>query len=465
MNALTQPIRIVFNTREPGYRTKTWFAYVAVFTLLAGDAVRYSIGWAGWGVLLGLLGIGIFTLFFRSKKAGLEGAMVWFSRMPVLLYLLLGWMLASATWSAYQPVTALALVAQYATTMLGVFLAGMFSWRHLLRIFANVIRTIIFSSIVFELIAAFTGPIAPIFGNYEGDRPPAPEYYWSRGNLLEGERIQGIVGNSNLLAYVAMLGLVIFAVEYAILAGPRWLAVVGLAGSALCLALAKSAGIGFAMAAIVAAAIVSIAAEGKDRDTRHRYYRFAWFTAGAVGFFVLVYRAQVFEFFGKSPDMTGRSGIWKLVLGLIGERPNLGWGWISYWVPGVKPYDGLVVIKGVPYFQAHNAYLDMWLQLGLVGLVLFLGLLVVTFVKLWRLAVRHTSVLYLWPILVFVGLLAQNLTESRMLIEMGWAFLVLFAIKANEPSEALEPKGRSPKRARLLSLGPLRSRFQRRTNR
>ena len=465
MTALTQPIRIVFNTKEPGYRTKTWFAYVGVFTLFAGDAVRYSIGWLGWGILLGLLALGSFTLFFTSKRAGLEGPKVWLSRIPVPLYLLLGWMLTSLLWSNYRPITALAVVAQLATTLYGVFLAGLFSWRHLLRIFTNVIRAILFSSLVFEVIAAVTGPIAPIFGNYSGNTPPAPEYYWSRGNLLQGERIQGIVGNSNLLAYVAMVGLVVFAVEYAIVAGPRWLSVLGMATSALCIALAKSAGIGFAMMAIVAAAVVSIAAEGKDRDTRHRYYRFAWFTAGIAAFFVLVYRAQVFEFFGKSPDMTGRSGIWKLVIKLIAERPTLGWGWISYWVPGVKPYDGLVVIKGVPYYQAHNAYLDMWLQLGMVGLALFIALLVVTFVKLWRLAVRHTSVLYLWPILTFMGIIAQNLTESRMLIEIGWVFVALFAVKANEPSEALEPRGKSPKRARLRALGLLQNRFQQRKDR
>ncbi|MEY4043356.1 MAG: hypothetical protein RL529_923 [Actinomycetota bacterium] len=40
MNALTQPIRVIFNTREKGYRAKTWVASIAVFTLMAGDAVR-----------------------------------------------------------------------------------------------------------------------------------------------------------------------------------------------------------------------------------------------------------------------------------------------------------------------------------------------------------------------------------------------------------------------------------------
>ncbi|MEY3677387.1 MAG: hypothetical protein RL351_614, partial [Actinomycetota bacterium] len=47
MTALTRPIRVVFNTREKGYRSKTWTASLGVFTLMAGDAVRYSIGWFG----------------------------------------------------------------------------------------------------------------------------------------------------------------------------------------------------------------------------------------------------------------------------------------------------------------------------------------------------------------------------------------------------------------------------------
>ena len=65
MNAMTQPIRVILNTREPGFRAKTYLAYVALFTLLAGDAVRYSVGWWGWGaVLVTLFG---FTLYNLGK--------------------------------------------------------------------------------------------------------------------------------------------------------------------------------------------------------------------------------------------------------------------------------------------------------------------------------------------------------------------------------------------------------------
>ena len=448
MTALTRPIRVVFNTREKGYRAKTWTASLGVFTLMAGDAVRYSIGWWGWGALL--ISLLAFSLYLFAKSGPSQSI----REIPWTLWAVLGWMALTIIWSAYPAISALAVFSQVATTAFALFLVGMFSWRHLLRVFANVIRFILGASLVFEFISAaiIRGPIAPIFKNYEGNKPPAEAYYWIQGHLFDGERIQGIVGNSNLLAFVGMLGVITFAVEYAIIGTKRWISAVCLIGSLGAIFLAKSAGIGFAMTAVVVAAIVSIAAEGKDRETRHMYYRFAWAFAGTVAVIVLFYRAEVFEFFGKSPDMTGRSGIWKLVLGLIQQRPIFGWGWTSHWVPGVAPYEGLVVIKHVPYYQAHNAYLDVALQLGAIGAVLFAIMLLIAFVKLWRLAVRHTVALYLWPILVFMGLLVWSLTESRMLIEIGWVLLMIFVIKVNEPEEMLEPRGRTPKRARLLNF-------------
>jgi exopolysaccharide production protein ExoQ len=448
MTALTRPIRVVFNTREPGYRSKTWVASLGVFTLMAGDAIRYSIGWWGWGsVLVILLSISLY-LFAKQQPS------VTLREVPWALWAVLGWMTLSIIWSAYAAVSALAVFSQLATTAFALFLVGMFSWRHLLRIFSNVIRFILATSLIFEFIAAaiIRGPIAPIFKNYEGDKPPAEAYYWIQGNLFDGDRIQGIVGNSNLLAFVGMLGLVTFAVEYAIIGTQRWISAVSFIAAFGTVLLARSAGIGFAMTAVAVAAIVSIAAEGKDRDTRHKYYRIAWAFAGTVGVIVLFYRAEVFEFFGKSPDMTGRSGIWKLVLGLIGQRPVAGWGWTGHWMPGVEPFEGLVVIGKVPYYQAHNAYLDVAMQLGFIGAALFAIMLLITFVKLWRLAVRHTVALYLWPILVFMGLAVWSLTESRMLIEIGWVLLMVFVIKVNQPEEMLEPRGRSPKWARMLNF-------------
>ena len=456
MNAMTQPIRVILNTREPGFRAKTYLAYVALFTLLAGDAVRYSMGWWGWGaVLVTLFGFTLYYFFTGEPKRILK-------QIPWPLIALLVLMPISIIYSNYQMFSAIASFAQYATSLFALFLAAAFSWRHLLRIFSNVVRVILAASLLFEFVAAaiVRGPIAPIFKNYEGDTPPASAYYWTRAHLFDGDRIQGIVGNSNILAFIAMIGLVVFAIDYAVSATPKWLSASSLALAAAMLLLSKSAGVAFAVAAIAVAATVALIVEGKDRDLRHRIYRWVWACAGVVSIVVLINRAEVFTFFGKTPDMTGRSTIWKLVLGLIAERPIQGWGWISHWMPGVEPFEGLVVINKVPYYQAHNAYLDMWLQLGALGLLLLLILVAMTFVKLWRLGVRHTNPLYLWPMLVFFGLLAQNLTESRMLLEIGWVLLVLMAVKANDPDDLLEPRGKTPKRARLLGRGLRRNQSQ-----
>ena len=205
---------------------------------------------------------------------------------------------------------------------------------------------------------------------------------------------------------------------------------------------------------MILAAIVLLVAEGKDRDTRHRYYRIAWVAAGSAGFLVLIFRRSVFEFLGKSPDMTHRSGIWRNVFSLISERPLEGWGFSGVWVPGVQPFSGLVVINGIEYFQAHNAYLDIWLQIGLVGLVLFLILFTRTFVKTWRLGVHHSNALYLWPILILVAQLIRAITESRLLIQSAMLMLLIFAVKSYDPEAMLEENSKEPK-LKTLRKGPI----------
>jgi hypothetical protein len=460
MEPITRPIRVVYDTKSWDYRSKTWLAYLAVFGVACGDTLRYTFGWTGFWIWCGVMFLGVAFMLIKSKPIET------IKRIPVQMVGLYLALLLSALFSDYQAISFGAVGVSIATASLGLWLAHAFDWRHLLRVFANVLRFALVASLLFELYAAILGtPIYKPFRNFEWKWVPDWANQWTEGNLFTGERIQGIVGNANLLAYLAMIGIVVFGVEYAVLGTARWLSVLGLASAGACVALSKSAGIGFALLAMVAAAVVSIAAEGKPYETRHRYYRFAWAGAGALAFLVFVYRAEIFSMIGKTPDMSGRTMIWRKVLGLIGNEPLTGYGWLSYWMPHLKPYEGLVKIEFVPYYQAHNAFLDMWLQGGLLAAGLLVALVAVTFVRLWQLAVRHTSALYLWPILVFVGIVVQNFTESRLLSELGWVLLTLFAVKVRDPEEWLEPLGRSPKRVRLLYQGLLRNRPQRRKDR
>jgi O-antigen ligase len=241
------------------------------------------------------------------------------------------------------------------------------------------------------------------------------------------------------------MGLITFLIEFAIEKRHKYLTAVSILLAIVTIVLSGSAGIVFATVAVGLAGLVSLLAEGKDRDTRHRYYRIAWAISGTAGFVVLIFRRVVFEFLGKSPDMTHRTDIWKSVFNLVSERPLEGWGFTGVWVPGVEPFSGLIVINGIEYFQAHNSYLEMALQLGAVGLVLFLIMLTRTFIKTWRLGVHHSHVLYLWPLLLLVTQLIRGITESRLLVQSAMFMLIIFAIKPYDPEEMLEKNSKKPK--------------------
>jgi O-antigen ligase len=153
----------------------------------------------------------------------------------------------------------------------------------------------------------------------------------------------------------------------------------------------------------------------------------------------LVFQRQLFAVLGKSEDLTGRVDIWAAVTHLAQQRPVAGWGWVSYWVPWVAPFDTLVTRNGVRQLHAHNAWIDVWFQLGIIGLIFFGALVASSVVRSWWLAVdrpqsgpgdgRNYTVESALALLVLTALLVQSIAESRLLVEFGFFFLVVVAVK------------------------------------
>jgi O-antigen ligase len=147
----------------------------------------------------------------------------------------------------------------------------------------------------------------------------------------------------------------------------------------------------------------------------------------------------VLALLGKSSDLTNRADIWHNVIELAQQRPAFGWGWVSYWVPWADPFDHLVFRSGVRQLQAHDTWLDVAFQLGLVGLILFVAFVGAALVKSWQHAVdrpqrapgaplRHTAITLL-PLLALVALIVQSFAESRLITEYGLALLIVVAVK------------------------------------
>lgn len=398
-----------------------------LFTLLAGDVWRYSLTWFGWGAIIVTM-LAAWIAVAVAQRVDLR-------RIPIALGALLGLMVASIVWSHYPGATALGVISTAATVLAGVVMAHTISLEQLLRALGVALRWVLGLSLVFEFLVAavIRGPVLPLWVSYEGEVPRA--FYWSRGLLFEGGRIQGIPGNANLLAFAALLGVIVFAIQLAdrrvgAAAGWGWLV-----AALVTLGLTRSSTMLVAgLAALVTLAVVLLARRLGARGRLALYGGTALAGAGSVALAV-VFRSTLLELVGRSDDLTGRLDIWAAVIALAEQRPVLGWGWVSYWAPWVEPFDDLVVIRGVTYLQAHNAWLDVLLQLGWVGLIVFTILIVTTGARVTSWSVDAplgdapaSAALRLLPALLLTVLLVQSLAESRLLIEAGLLLLVYLAV-------------------------------------
>jgi O-antigen ligase len=72
---------------------------------------------------------------------------------------------------------------------------------------------------------------------------------------------------------------------------------------------------------------------------------------------------------GRNPTLTGRTDIWKAVLSFH-TNPIIGTGYDSFWLGGrIEKVWQIIGYKGIS--QAHNGYLQVYLELGIIGVALW----------------------------------------------------------------------------------------------
>ncbi len=90
---------------------------------------------------------------------------------------------------------------------------------------ASALKWVMALSILFELwVSLFVR--APVLPGFVVGKADDPIEYWSRDNLFDGGRMQGIMGNANLLGPVALLAIIVFAIRLAA-GAPRRIALGG----------------------------------------------------------------------------------------------------------------------------------------------------------------------------------------------------------------------------------------------
>ncbi len=127
---------------------------------------------------------------------------------------------------------------------------------------------------------------------------------------------------------------------------------------------------------------------------------------------------------------TGRTVIWKFVVGAISRNPLIGQGYASFWGIG----SGSIVEREAPGFvvgllQAHNGYLDTMVETGLIGFSILVLLIFAALFSAARSADRQPALSWLSMTLVLTAI-SQNMLESSFFrgYSLTWMLFVFAAL-------------------------------------
>jgi O-antigen ligase len=148
----------------------------------------------------------------------------------------------------------------------------------------------------------------------------------------------------------------------------------------------------------------------------------------AIAYAVYANAALLLPAVGKDPTLSERTVIWAAVWTTIAKQPVLGYGYGAFWTGLQGPSLNIVLISGWALAQAQNGFLDVWLQVGIAGVLLILlatGQAARDALRCFRGSGQDNYVR--WCIVVIVTTLLYNIGESSLgMIQLVW-FLFLLA--------------------------------------
>lgn len=342
----------------------------------------------------------------------------WNAFLPISLAVFIAWCAVSYFWSYYPKASLVGIASQLSFAVLALAISSTRDTIQLIRAIGDVLRVFLATSLTLEIFAGvlIDGPI---------------EFLGIRGNLVNGEGIQGVFGSRNAFMLVSLIALVTFIIEWRTKSVTREVAGWSVLGAALCVLLAASP-VGYVTALVVVVVAALLFALRKMEPSVWRGTEIA--AASAAGLSLIVawaLRGSILEALSSSEVLQYRLSLWSEELRLAAMKPLEGWGWVGLWPRKTQPFTVMNSGSGDIHNSGLNIYLDAWLQVGIVGLALLLILLGFAFARSWSLATSKKSEIYLWSPLVLSLLLVSGLAESTALTEWGWFFVVLIVARSS----------------------------------
>jgi O-antigen ligase len=143
-------------------------------------------------------------------------------------------------------------------------------------------------------------------------------------------------------------------------------------------------------------------------------------------FWVFTHLESFTDALGRSVTMSGRLAVWVLCVVMALQKRWLGYGYSAFWLGMNGPSYRIWQALGVQMPHAHDGFIQVWLDLGLVGVILFL-LIFAVYITRAALMVRRTSQPEaVWPLMVLIFCFLYILTEVSI-PSVNTIFMMIFS--------------------------------------
>jgi O-antigen ligase len=153
----------------------------------------------------------------------------------------------------------------------------------------------------------------------------------------------------------------------------------------------------------------------------------------AAGVFLQGRMDSVFALVGRNATLTGRIPLWQFSAGAVLQRPLLGAGWDAFWFSREADNIRNQINWAAPH--AHNGFIEVALNIGLIGMVLFLILNFDCFRQALRYSKDTSRPFRLWPLLFYTYNFLSNFTEAPP-VDRHTLTIILFCALSVSMTEA-----------------------------
>jgi O-antigen ligase len=139
---------------------------------------------------------------------------------------------------------------------------------------------------------------------------------------------------------------------------------------------------------------------------------------------------EIFDYLGKDTTLTGRTDFWPQIISTLNQHnPLLGFGVYGFWQPwrgAENPARYIINPNGFVPPNAHSGFLDLALEIGWLGLLLFICSFLKVTQKSLLFAVKDRSSEAMTPIILVVYILMANISETQLFSDVYIWFLYIF---------------------------------------